>query len=92
MIATVGHGSVLLALALAGWGVLVPWLGARSSRPALVASVRAAMLGQFVLVTGASLALIYALVTTDFSLKGQVPQPLGHYDAWRKTMGVGCDG
>ncbi|MBI4013217.1 MAG: cytochrome c biogenesis protein CcsA, partial [Candidatus Rokubacteria bacterium] len=68
MTATIGYGSLLLALALAGWGILAPLLGARPGRPALFASARAAIAGQFVLVTAAALSLIYALVTTDFSL------------------------
>jgi cytochrome c-type biogenesis protein CcmF len=68
MTATIGYGSLLLALALAGWGIGAPLLGARSGRPAFFASARAAIVGQFVLVTAASLTLVYALVTTDFRL------------------------
>jgi len=69
MTATVGYSSLVLALALAGWGIAAPLLGARTGRQAFFASARGAILGQFGFVTLASLALIYALVTTDFSLK-----------------------
>ena len=68
MTGTIGYGSLVLALTLAGWGIVAPLLGARSGRPAFFASARAAIVGQFVLVTVAGLSLIYALVTTDFSL------------------------
>ncbi len=68
MTATIGYASLVLALALAGWGVVAPVLGARSARPVFVASARAAIAGQFVLVTAAGLSLVYALVTTDFRL------------------------
>jgi cytochrome c-type biogenesis protein CcmF len=69
MTATIGYSSLLLALALAGWGIAAPLLGARTGRQAFFASARGAILGQFGFVTLASLALIYALVTTDFSIK-----------------------
>ena len=68
MIGTVGYASLLLALALAGWGTVAPLLGARTGRPAFFASARAAIVGQFALVTTAALSLIAALVATDFSL------------------------
>jgi cytochrome c-type biogenesis protein CcmF len=69
MTATIGSASLLTALALACWGVAAPLLGARTGRQGYFASARGAILGQFALVTVASLALIYALVTTDFSIK-----------------------
>ncbi len=69
MTAIIGSASLFLALLLALWGVVAPVLGARLRRPALTASVRGAILGQFVLVTLAAGAMIYALVTTDFSVK-----------------------
>ncbi|MBI4636662.1 MAG: cytochrome c biogenesis protein CcsA [Candidatus Rokubacteria bacterium] len=49
--------------------VITPLLGARTGRSGFFASARASIVGQFVLVTAASLTLIYALVTTDFSIK-----------------------
>ncbi|MGH7363078.1 MAG: heme lyase CcmF/NrfE family subunit [Candidatus Methylomirabilales bacterium] len=69
MTATFGWASLLGAFLLALYGVAAPIAGVRLGRPALLRSVRWAILGQFVLVTAASLALIYALVTTDFSIK-----------------------
>ncbi|MBI4608809.1 MAG: heme lyase CcmF/NrfE family subunit [Candidatus Rokubacteria bacterium] len=69
MTATIGYGSLLAALALAGWGTAAPILGARTWRAACFASARGAILGQLAFVTLAALTLIYALVTTDFSIK-----------------------
>ncbi|MGH7320716.1 MAG: heme lyase CcmF/NrfE family subunit, partial [Candidatus Rokuibacteriota bacterium] len=69
MTATIGWTSLLVALALAGAGMVAPLLWARTGRPAFFTGTLGAILGQFVLVTVASLALIYGLVTTDFSIK-----------------------
>ncbi|HEX8012718.1 MAG TPA: heme lyase CcmF/NrfE family subunit [Casimicrobiaceae bacterium] len=69
MTATVGYASILAALALAAWGMAAPLAWARTGREGFFASARAAILGQFVLVTLAALSLIYALVTLDFSIK-----------------------
>jgi len=69
VIATIGHSSVLAALLLALWGMIAPILGSRTEQKAFFTSTRVAILGQFALVTAASLSLIYALVTTDFSIK-----------------------
>ena len=69
MTATIGYASILLALIFALWGIIAPILGARTGQNGFFASVRAAITGQFILVTLASLSLIYALVTTDFSVK-----------------------
>jgi cytochrome c-type biogenesis protein CcmF len=67
--ATIGHWSLHLAFALAVFGIAAPLIGARTGRPGLLAGARAAFLGQFALVTLASLALVYAFVTADFSIK-----------------------
>ena len=69
MTATIGSSALFFALVLALWGVVAPILGRRFDRPELTRSVRGAMLGQFLLVTLAAAAMIYALVTTDFSIK-----------------------
>ena len=69
MTATIGYASILLALFFALWGIIAPILGARTGQNGFFASTRAAITGQFILVTLASLSLIYALVTTDFSVK-----------------------
>ena len=69
MTATLGHSCVLLALALALWGIAAPILHARTGSERFQVSARYAILGQFVLVTAAAGALIYALVATDFSIR-----------------------
>lgn len=69
MTSTIGSASLLVALLLALWGCAAPILGAQTWRKGFFATARGAILGQFALVTLASLALIYALVTTDFSIK-----------------------
>ncbi len=69
MTATLGHSCILLALALALWGVAAPILHARTGNERFQVSARYAILGQFVLVTAAAGALIYALVATDFSIR-----------------------
>jgi cytochrome c-type biogenesis protein CcmF len=67
--ATVGHSSIVLALVCALWGVLSPILSARLGHERYFAAARAAILGQFVLVTLAAASLIFALVTVDFSIR-----------------------
>lgn len=69
MTATLGHSCILLALVLAAWGVAAPILHARTGLAGFHASARYAVAGQFVLVTAAAGALIYALVATDFSIR-----------------------
>jgi len=67
--ATVGHTSIVLALVCALWGVLSPILSARLGQERYFAAARAAILGQFLLVTLAAASLIFALVTVDFSIR-----------------------
>jgi cytochrome c-type biogenesis protein CcmF len=67
--ATVGHSSIVLALVCALWGVLSPILSARLGHERYFAAARAAILGQFLLVTLAAASLIFALVTVDFSIR-----------------------
>ncbi|TMA13789.1 MAG: heme lyase CcmF/NrfE family subunit [Deltaproteobacteria bacterium] len=69
MTATIGHSCVVIAFLLAIWGIIAPLLTYKTGREAFFASTRAGILGQFLLVTVASSALIYALVTADFSIK-----------------------
>jgi cytochrome c-type biogenesis protein CcmF len=64
-----GHTSVLLALFAALCGVVCPILAARSGRERYLSFARGAILAQFVLVTVAAGALIYALIALDFSIK-----------------------
>jgi cytochrome c-type biogenesis protein CcmF len=65
----VGHSAVLLALGLALYGAIALVLGTRLRRPGLVESGARAVVAHFALVTLVFLALEYALVTSDFSLK-----------------------
>ena len=69
MTSLIGHTSILLALLLALLGVIIPIIGSRNDDDRYFAFTRLAILGQFVLVTLAASALIYGLVTTDFSIK-----------------------
>ena len=69
MTSLIGHTSILLALLLALLGVIIPIIGSRSDDDRYFAFTRLAILGQFILVTLAASALIYGLVTTDFSIK-----------------------
>src|ERR1051326_6163636 len=67
--AAVGHVAVMLGFVLALWGIAAPVLLYRTGNPKFLSSARVAILGQFVLVTLAASALIYGLVTTDFSIQ-----------------------
>ncbi|HEY5542350.1 MAG TPA: heme lyase CcmF/NrfE family subunit [Candidatus Binatia bacterium] len=69
MTAVVGHISIVLAVLCALWGVASPILSARLGHERCYTAARAAILGQFLLVTVAASALIYALVTMDFSIR-----------------------
>ncbi len=72
MTANIGYGALLLAFLFALWGIIAPILGSwgfSTEKSRFLPTVRAAILGQFILVTIASSTLIYALVTTDFSIK-----------------------
>ena len=69
MIATLGHSSILLAFIIALGGIVTPILAARTGDGRYLLVARGAIVGQFILVTLAASALIYGLVTTDFSIK-----------------------
>ncbi len=67
--ADVGQGGVVLALALAAYGLAATLAGLRWRVPQLLASARNANVGVAALLTLASLTLLYALVSSDFSLR-----------------------
>ncbi len=69
MTAIIGQASILLALALSLWGIIAPFLFSKTRNQLLFTSIRIGILGQFFFVTLAAASLIYALVTTDFSIK-----------------------
>ena len=69
MTATLGHTSIVLAFLCALWGIASPVLSSRFGHERYCAGARVAILGQFLLVTVAGSALMFALVTADFSLR-----------------------
>ncbi len=69
MTSTLGHTSILLAFCMALCGIVSPIIAARSGQERYLSVARYAIFGQFLLVTTAAAALIYGLVTTDFSIK-----------------------
>ncbi len=69
MTAIIGHTSILLGLLLAIAGIVIPIIGSRARHGRYLGWARGMILGQFFFVTVAALALIYALVTTDFSIR-----------------------
>jgi cytochrome c-type biogenesis protein CcmF len=68
-----GFDALIIALATAVAGALVSVVGARRGRPDLMRTGQAAVYTVFGLVTVAMLAMVYALVTHDFSV-GYVAQ------------------
>ncbi|HLI12195.1 MAG TPA: heme lyase CcmF/NrfE family subunit [Alphaproteobacteria bacterium] len=72
MIAETGHFALVLALFVALAQAILPLIGAARRNAPLIAIARPAAQLQFALVAIAFLALVYAFVTSDFSV----------YDAW----------
>jgi cytochrome c-type biogenesis protein CcmF len=64
----IGLSAVTLALAIAAYGMVAAVVGVRRREAALVRSARAAAYTNFGLLTVANLAMIYGLVTHDFSI------------------------
>jgi cytochrome c-type biogenesis protein CcmF len=69
VIAVLGNSAIVLALIAAVCGVISPILAARSGQARFLHFARNAIFAQFALVSAAAACLIYALVTTDFSIK-----------------------
>jgi len=67
--ATLGHSCILLAFIIALVGMVSPLVAARTGEERYLSLARYALLGQFLLVTLAAFALIYGLISTDFSIK-----------------------
>ena len=74
MTASIGTALLFIAFLAALYGAVASVLGARLRVPELVVSARNAVIGVAALVSLAALALIYAFVTHDFSLKYVVAQ------------------
>jgi cytochrome c-type biogenesis protein CcmF len=64
----IGYSAVIAALAIASYGIIAAVVGVRRREAALVRSARAAAYMCFGLLTLANLAMIYGLVTHDFSI------------------------
>ncbi|HEY1375065.1 MAG TPA: heme lyase CcmF/NrfE family subunit [Candidatus Binatia bacterium] len=69
MTGLIGHSAILIAFALALWGIAAPLLLNATGNDAFRASARISILAQLILVTLAASALIFGLVTTDFSIQ-----------------------
>ena len=69
MTANLGHSCILLAFIIALVGMVSPLVAARTGEERYLSLARYALLGQFLLVTLAAFALIYGLISTDFSIK-----------------------
>ena len=63
-----GFSATAFSLALAAYGMAAAWWGVRARRAELVASARVAAYAIFGLMLLANLAMVYALVTHDFSI------------------------
>ncbi len=68
MIQTIGFSTIAVALALSVYGIFAAVAGVKRRRPELVRSAESAIFMNFGLLTVANLAMIYALVTHDFSV------------------------
>jgi cytochrome c-type biogenesis protein CcmF len=68
MIPELGHFALVIALALAVAQVVLSFAGARTGRPALLATARPVAIGQFVFVAAAFAALAYSFYGNDFSV------------------------
>jgi cytochrome c-type biogenesis protein CcmF len=64
----IGYSAVVIALILAVYGMVATVAGARTRRRDLVRSGQSATYANFVLMLLANLAMVYALVTHDFSI------------------------
>src|SRR5207302_6259166 len=68
MIAEFGHYALVLALGLSLVQAAVPYWGARSRDPGLMAVAGPAAIAQFAFVAAAFLALVWSHVSSDFSV------------------------
>jgi cytochrome c-type biogenesis protein CcmF len=64
----IGYSAIVAALAIASYGMIAAIVGVRRREAALVRSARAAAYTCFGLLTVANVAMIYGLVTHDFSI------------------------
>ncbi|HEU4564697.1 MAG TPA: heme lyase CcmF/NrfE family subunit [Gemmatimonadaceae bacterium] len=69
MTGALGYSAVLVALGIATIGMIVAVIGARTDNAALVRSAYSAVYTNFALLSIATLAMVYGLVTHDFSIQ-----------------------
>ena len=69
MTATIGYISTLIALFAAAVGIVAPLLSVRGGHAKYSSVIGRSIAVQFVFVTLAASALIYALVSADFSVR-----------------------
>ena len=69
MTATIGYTSVLIALLAAAAGIVAPIVSMRCGHARYSSAIERFISAQFVFVTVAASALIYALVSADFSVR-----------------------
>jgi cytochrome c-type biogenesis protein CcmF len=67
--AAIGYISILLALLAAAVGIVGPLLAARAGHRRYSSAIGWSISGQFIFVTSSAAALIYALVSADFSVR-----------------------
>jgi cytochrome c-type biogenesis protein CcmF len=68
VIRLIGYSATLFSLGIAIYGAIAAFWGVRSKRAEILASVRTAAYATFGLMVVANLAMIYGLVTHDFSI------------------------
>jgi cytochrome c-type biogenesis protein CcmF len=68
VIRLIGYSATLFSLGIAVYGAIAAFWGVRSKREEILASVRSAAYATFGLMLVANLAMIYGLVTHDFSI------------------------
>ncbi len=88
MTSLVGNAAILAALGFALYAAIALLAGARRGSLPLIESAARAVVAHFVLVTLAFLALEYALVTSDFSLKYVALNSSRAYALWYRMAGL----
>jgi cytochrome c-type biogenesis protein CcmF len=68
VIRVLGYSATVFALGLAVYGAIAAFWGVRTRRPEILGSVRTAAYAAFGLLVVANLAMVYGLVTHDFSI------------------------
>ena len=88
MTSLIGHSALLVALGVAIYAAAALLLGARLRNPRLAESGARAVVVHFALVTLVFLALEYALVSSDFSLRYVAQNSARAYALWYKIAGL----